>query len=184
MNRWVSNLVLGIFVLVLVAAYGVAKQPSAYSLADLSRSSVSNMEVASEPVLADDLLARSEESATVGLPNGAEIDVVVVTTAAQQTRGLSGLTELAEDEGMLFAYEAEGSHSIWMKEMVFPIDIVWIDSEGKIVHLEEQVPTPEDGQVELPIYSSEDPARYVLELAAGVVAEQGLEVGQKVEIKG
>src|SRR3989344_4329125 len=49
----------------------------------------------------------------------------VADTLALQTRGLSGRTSLGEGEGMLFIFDQEGTHGIWMKDMHFAIDIVW-----------------------------------------------------------
>ena len=52
-------------------------------------------------------------------------------------QGLAVKNQLKENEAMLFVFEKPGKHSFWMKDMKFPIDIIWLDSTGKIVHIEE-----------------------------------------------
>ena len=67
-----------------------------------------------------------------------------------------------------------------MKGMKIPLDILWLDGQGQVVHIVQNAPIPDDEQTVLPIYESNQPARYVLELAAGTVEATGLEAGQVV----
>lgn len=88
----------------------------------------------------------------------------IVDEPETRARGLSGRTTLGADEAMLFVFEADGSLPIWMKGMKFPIDIVWLDQDRRIVHIERHVqPDAEPYHT----YESPAPARYVLEVAAG-----------------
>src|SRR5687768_10279440 len=60
----------------------------------------------------------------------------ISATNEQMTKGLSIKDGLAENEAMLFVFGNEAEHIIWMKDMKFPIDIIWIDSDKTIVHIE------------------------------------------------
>jgi uncharacterized membrane protein (UPF0127 family) len=73
---------------------------------------------------------------------------------------------------MLFLFEEEGIHSFWMKNMRFSIDILWLDIQKRIVHLEPNVPPcPSDP---CPSYVPGAAAMYVLELKSGSAEKQGL----------
>lgn len=88
--------------------------------------------------------------------------VSVVDTPEARTRGLSGSEPLAEDEGMLFIFDRDGRYPIWMKEMRFSLDIIWINRFGKIVHVEREVHPDTYPRA----FASNQPARYVLEIPA------------------
>lgn len=109
---------------------------------------------------------------------GATLHVDVADTESLQERGLSGRSGLAPDEGMLFVFETDGEYSFWMKEMLFPIDIVWISSDGEVVFVSKNV-----SPVSYPASMKPDtPARYVLELPAGFADAHGVEKGTKVRL--
>ncbi len=92
--------------------------------------------------------------------------VELAETPAAQEKGLAGRTKLAEREAMLFVFPEDDTWKIWMKGMKMPIDIVWLDRDKKVVHIEENVqPDAEPYEV----YQPPVPARYVLEMAAGSV---------------
>ena len=102
----------------------------------------------------------------------------VADTDALRTKGLSGRSGIGSDEAMLFLFDRDGSWPIWMKDMKFPIDIIWINSKNKIVHIERNVEP--DGEPHTQ-YRSEEPARYVLEVASGQVKQANISVGQSVK---
>ena len=104
----------------------------------------------------------------------------VADTLALQTRGLSGRTSLGEGEGMLFIFDQEGTHGIWMKDMHFAIDIVWAAGDGTIITIEENISTDTYPQV---FYAREQRARYVLEVPAGFVGQTGVAVGDKIVVQ-
>ena len=105
----------------------------------------------------------------------------VVDTPALRERGLSGRTALAADEGMLFLFDSPEIQSFWMKDMRFPIDIVWIRA-GKIVGITPDVPVPASAR-ELPQYHSPVPCDVVLELSAGAARRWGLQLGDAMRIE-
>lgn len=98
------------------------------------------------------------------------------STEAEREQGLSGRTGLAADEGLFFTFDMDGIWGIWMKDMLFPIDILWIDENLAIVGVKERA-DPKDFPE---IYKSERPARYVLEINAGAFGSSGAKVGDTV----
>lgn len=90
----------------------------------------------------------------------------VADTDEARAKGLSGRTELAKDEAMLFVFAQDGDKPIWMKDMQIPIDIVWLDAKKRIIEMRAEIwPDGDPHQ----IYHSPASARYVLELAAGSI---------------
>jgi uncharacterized protein len=112
-----------------------------------------------------------------------EVPVEVAATDAERQRGLMGRPELEEKRGMLFVFEEERPLSFWMKNTLIPLSIAYIDSEGRIVDLQDMEPgDPEASDAELPRYPSAEPARYALEVNRGFFEERGVEVGDEVDL--
>lgn len=110
--------------------------------------------------------------------NGAEIIVEIADEAEEQSRGLSGRTELASNRGMLFIFNESVTQRFWMRDMLFPIDIIWLNS-GTIIGFEENVNPPiVDGILE--IYESPGPVDMVMEVNAGFIKSVGLVIGGRV----
>lgn len=101
------------------------------------------------------------------------LTVRVVQTPTDRQRGLSGAKSLAEDQGMLFVFDGDAKHGIWMKEMNFAIDIIWMDKDRKIVHIEKNI-TPETYPT---VFYSSAPSRYVLEVPANYTDRHDIRVG-------
>ena len=82
------------------------------------------------------------------------------------TKGLSGRTQLPENHGLFFIYSSTEPRSFWMKGMVFPIVIVYIDDSNSVVKIAKNVPPmmPDD---DVKLYPSGTPIKYALELNAG-----------------
>ncbi len=97
--------------------------------------------------------------------DGVNFETFVANTAELQDQGLSGWPSLAPHQGMLFVFGKEGKYPFWMKDMSFPIDIVWLDSNYKIVHLESAL-SPETYPN---TFGADVKAKYVLELPARTV---------------
>lgn len=115
---------------------------------------------------------------TLPLPASVRLgdDVVIVEvadTVPEREKGLSGREGLAPYEGILFIFEDDGYPAIWMKDMRFAIDILWIASDGVIVHIEEDV-----GPESYPsAFVPRKQARYVLELPDGYVRNNKIQLG-------
>jgi uncharacterized membrane protein (UPF0127 family) len=99
--------------------------------------------------------------------------VEIADTDAERTLGLSGRESLAENNGLLFVFETEGYHGIWMKEMNFPIDIAWLDKNKKIIHLEHNV-APETYPK---VFNPPTPDLFVLETNAGFFQKFDIKAG-------
>jgi uncharacterized membrane protein (UPF0127 family) len=108
------------------------------------------------------------------------IAVEVAMTPESWEKGLSGRTSLAANTGMLFVFNRPDIWGIWMKDMLFPIDIVWLDITRKVIKIEENV-APETYPAMT--YEPATPARYVVELPAGTVKNIGITVGEGVMFK-
>src|SRR3989344_2106586 len=67
------------------------------------------------------------------------LNVEIADTDKERIKGLSGRKNLEENKGLLFVFDTEGHHGIWMKEMNFNIDIAWLDKNKKIIHIEKNV---------------------------------------------
>ena len=112
--------------------------------------------------------AIQHELANTGLPERvisigkAVLQVELAQTPEERAIGLSHRYSLPEGYGMLFIFENEGSHSFWMKDTHFPIDIIWINTEKEVVYIEHSV-TPETFPQS---FTSPIPALYVLEIPA------------------
>jgi len=101
--------------------------------------------------------------------------VEVAATDRQRARGLMFREEMAADHGMLFIFEGEGDRYFWMKNTPLPLDIVFIGAEGTIVSIAADT-TPYSEAV----IPSAGPARFVLEVNAGLSAKLGIEAGDTV----
>lgn len=101
-----------------------------------------------------------------------------------KAKGLSGCPELPPQSGLVFPFEPARAVSFWMKDMLIPIDIIWIKDE-RIIGIERNVPVPSDpqDQASLPIYQPPGPVDTVLEIAAGRAANQNLQIGDRVTIQ-
>jgi len=95
----------------------------------------------------------------------------------ERSKGLSGHKALLDNEGMLFIFEKPGSYGFWMKEMLFPIDIIWIDENFVINHIESAVSPETYPKVFYP--TSE--ILYVLEVSSGQASSSKIKIGDTVK---
>lgn len=112
-----------------------------------------------------------------------KITAEIADTPQKRELGLSGRTSLADGRGMLFIFDQKKAFpSIWMKDMHFGIDIVWI-ADGKIAKIDDHVPAPVSGtpESELKIYYPDKPVDYVLEVPANFLEKSGVNVGASVD---
>lgn len=107
---------------------------------------------------------------------GERYAVEVAETDEARARGLMFRDSLAEDHGMLFIHEREERQAYWMKNTRIPLDILYFDSDLRLVSQQRNVPPCSAGD-RCPPYPSSGPARYVLELNAGEARRLGLEEG-------
>jgi uncharacterized membrane protein (UPF0127 family) len=106
------------------------------------------------------------------------MQIIIVDTPESRQKGLSNREPLEEHEGMLFVFEENGQHGIWMKDMKFEIDIIWFNEYGEIIHYAENVSPDTYPQV----FDAPQKSRYVLETLAGFVKQEGIKLGDKVDL--
>jgi len=118
------------------------------------------------------------------LPSGKVLQTEVMIKDEDRAMGLMFRPSLPLDHGMLFLFERPDFHGIWMKNCKFPIDILWLDAEHKIVHLAEKVP-PCTAKVDAncEVYYPIARASYVVELNAGQARREKALVGSTVTFK-
>jgi hypothetical protein len=104
--------------------------------------------------------------------------VEIAQSNREKAKGLMERESLAEDAGMLFVYNGEDYRSFWMKNMNFPIDIIWINKDKEIVGITNNVPPCEDRCIS---YKSPRKAMYVLEIGADLTNKLGIKVGDKMD---
>jgi len=105
-----------------------------------------------------------------------KIPVYLADTEEKRIKGLGGRTSIPRNYGMFFIFDYVDYQNIWMKDMLFPIDIIWIDGNSKIVHIEKNV-SPDTYPK---IFTAPVKARYVLELNAGMSELYDLKIGKKI----
>jgi len=102
------------------------------------------------------------------------LDVEIVETEEERTRGLMFRESLGTNEGMFFIFPSSEIYPFWMKNTLIPLDIIWIDEDFKIVHIEQAVPCVEDP---CPNYTPGEKAKYVLETNVGFTQEHKINTG-------
>ncbi len=112
--------------------------------------------------------------------NDTVISYKAAITNEQKSVGLSNTKVLNENEGMLFFFNQE-TPSFWMKDMSFPIDIIWI-SNGVVIQIDHDVQPPVKPDETLETYSPPSPIDYVLEVNSGFSEAKDIEVGNKVRV--
>lgn len=112
--------------------------------------------------------------------DGRIIELELADTTAKRTQGLSDRESLCENCGMLFVFQKKQVQSFWMKNMNFPLDIVWID-EDIIMDISKELPP--EGESPQNIYTSNKPVDKVLELNSGYSEKYNLKIGTKITYK-
>ena len=115
------------------------------------------------------------------LPSGKALTVEVMVKDEDREMGLMFRPSLPEDRGMIFIFGRPDFHGIWMKNCRFPIDIVWLDEESRVVHLAESVPPCKTDPC--PVYQPLRRASYVLEMGAGQARREKAVVGAKLSFE-
>lgn len=105
--------------------------------------------------------------------DGQRFSAFVADTPSTQQRGLGGRESIEPLDGMLFVFERDGRYAIWMKDMRFAIDIIWVSAGGMVVDVRTNV-SP-DSYPET--FEPKDSARYIFEAPAGFAERFGVKIG-------
>ncbi len=114
-----------------------------------------------------------DKTYTLHLPQN-DISLIVSNSNESRMRGLGGMNSLPEDKAMLFIFNEPGEYGIWMKDVIFPIDIFWLNEEKEIIHLEQDI-SPDTFPK---IFYPNEKSVYVLEANAGFAKNNNLMVGK------
>lgn len=102
----------------------------------------------------------------------------IVRTPLEQERGLSGRSSIPDNYGMLFVFAKADRYGFWMKDMLVPIDIIWLSDFGTIIKVDASVAPSTYPNAFYP----PEPVHYVLETRAGYAATRGWTAGSVVPL--
>jgi uncharacterized membrane protein (UPF0127 family) len=178
---------IGIFTLLGAAALSViAVSVTKYSLSaspiefSNSNSNITFLQEVNKSFPGDDIYLHAR--ATI---NGFPVIADVAFTDEQRTKGLDIKNNLTEKQGMLFVFQQPGRYGFWMIGMKFPIDIIWLDSNGTVTHIEHSLaPCPPNAlNLFCPTYSPERDSLYVLETVAGFSNKHNVNPGTHISLE-
>lgn len=113
--------------------------------------------------------------------NTLEVKATLASTQKDRQKGLSGRDSLPFEEGMLFVFDSDGNYKIWMKDMEFAIDVIWVDKDKKVVSVASEIsPEPGKDDDELTVYEPAGESRYILEMNAGLAEAHDIQPGDAV----
>ena len=106
------------------------------------------------------------------------VNASVASTPNERRAGLSKFESLPLDQGMLFVFDHSEKYSIWMKNMKFAIDIIWLDEQKRVVDVVSNAP-PQPGKKDsqLAVYRPRGDSMYILEVNAGLAALNNVNIG-------
>lgn len=124
--------------------------------------------------------SNSTPTATITTDEGTTtaVNLEIADSESERAEGLMYRESLAESAGMLFIWPEDASSSFWMKNTYISLDIIFIDSSSQVVFIAENT-TPLSEDLITPTSSF----RYVLEVNAGFSADNGLSVGETIDLK-
>jgi uncharacterized membrane protein (UPF0127 family) len=136
---------------------------------------------AQQPQVQPDTIPEGFSDGFVMLANQ-QVNFELADNAAEQAVGLSNKSSIGPNQGMLFAFTEPNIPSFWMKNMQFPIDIIWINGNQVVGINPNLQPQPNTLAGELPTYSPPQPVNFVLEVQAGWAEQNGVQIGHNVEV--
>ncbi|MBL8430431.1 MAG: DUF192 domain-containing protein [Dechloromonas sp.] len=102
------------------------------------------------------------------------IEAEVAANDQNRQIGLMNRREMPAQRGMLFVFNHENTHCMWMRNTLLPLSVAFVDAEGKIINIEDMKPQTEDN------HCARRPARYALEMNIGWFAQRGIKPGVKL----
>lgn len=107
-------------------------------------------------------------------------NVEIANTPEKRATGLMNRESIPANSGMLFIFEDESIQEFWMKNTLIPLDIIWIDTNSKIVDIKQAEPCTKDPCA---IYTPSKEARYALEINQSQASRNNIEIGDSVTLK-
>jgi uncharacterized protein len=122
------------------------------------------------------------ELVSIQTPSGTTIKAEIADTPLKRSVGLMYRDHLKKDHGMLFFFSQPQAWSFWMKNTKITLDLIWIDGNKRVTHIERNVPVCTKSDDSCPQYRpNSDDAMYVLEIAGGTVDGHKIEKGTKLQ---
>jgi len=116
-------------------------------------------------------------SADTLLVNGRSFSLEVASTEQSRELGLGNRASLPANHGMLFVFDHVAPECFWMKDMHFPLDMIWVSSDKKVVHIEQNVaPSTYPNS-----FCPATPVKYVIELNAGTAVSADIRNGEPLD---
>lgn len=115
--------------------------------------------------------------------DGHRFQIETAADEASRERGLMFRESMPADHGMLFVFDDAQVRTFWMKNTHIPLDILYFDQNYKLVSVQQRVPPCLDSGDNCPVYPSEGPAQYVLELNAGTADKLGVKPGDALAVQ-
>ncbi len=112
--------------------------------------------------------------------NGVSFNVTLAEDDNSRAMGLMYEKSLAEDAGMLFIFPDSRPRAFWMKNTLIPLDILYFNQQQILVSIQADVPPCRATTSRCPNYPSEKPAKYVLEINAGLAEKHNFKVGDEL----
>jgi uncharacterized membrane protein (UPF0127 family) len=117
----------------------------------------------------------------VVFPDRTVVNVEIADTEPVRERGLMFRQQLAPNEGMIFVFPGPGFYPFWMKNTLIPLDMLWVDSDGRIVSIARSVPPCRADPC--PSYPPDRNASYVVEVVSGFARDHNLKVGDWLKLE-
>ena len=111
--------------------------------------------------------------------DGVPFSVGVAETYEERRNGLSFIESLPKDSGLLFVFTISDSYGIWMKTMLFPIDIIWFDENFRVIDITKNISPDSYPDTFYP----KSPVRYILEVEAGFVKANSVKIGSTAKFE-
>lgn len=120
------------------------------------------------------VISKFQPSVPLYLGSGA-FDAKVAYTQEEREKGFGGVSNIAENEALILAFPRNNTWGIWMKDMKVSIDIIWLDSDKKVIEIVKKA-LPDGGATT--VFTPKKDARYVIELSAGTAEAKAIRVGR------
>ena len=117
------------------------------------------------------------------LPDGTGIEVELAKTRQQTERGLMFRENLEENKGMLFIFSKDEERYFWMKNTLIDLDIIFINSQGTIENIAQNVPHSYIAAPQEEVATAEGFGKYVLEVNSGFAKKHNLKAGDRLNLK-
>ena len=114
--------------------------------------------------------------------DGHRFQIEIAADEASRERGLMFRESMPADHGMLFLFDDSQVRTFWMKNTHIPLDILYFDENYKLVSVQQRVPPCLSSGSNCPVYPSDGPAKYALELNAGTADKLGVKTGDTLAV--